>query len=109
MTHRIKEPALGNTELLLEQMLPHIVRDGERVAFLVDAGTGGKVIARIRVMIMRKRKSLEARGRKVKRFKLHTTVHPETHGGKRYDCIVAWKSINESHMMSEVLEDILKD
>lgn len=109
MTARIAEPNLYHTETLMTQVLQHIQHPGARVAFLCDAGDGDNVIQRIRVMISRKRKELKRRGKKVKEFRLHATVHKETHDGKRHDCIVMWKSVNEIHIMSEELEDMLSN
>lgn len=100
------DPNLDNTERLLEQILPGILTD-QRVGFLVPAGESGNVLARIRTMISRKRKKLLTNGVKPKRFELRSSVHPETHAGFRMECIVLWRHVGESHMMSETLEDLL--
>lgn len=105
MTLRIAEPNLFNTQGLLAQILPPLLHNGERVAFLCDPSEGKHVIARIRVMISRRRKGL----RKPKKFRLGSSVHTETHGGKRYDCVVLWVAINESHLLVEMLEDMLSE
>ncbi len=107
MTLRISEPNLWNTEVLLGQVLVPIFGDAGRVAFLCDPGTGKSIVQRMRMMMSRKRKNLRVNGRKVKQFRLHCSVHPETHEGKRHDCVVLWKSISETHLMSEDLEDVL--
>lgn len=106
MTIRIT-PNLDDTEKLLEQILLVIMKDGERVAFCVPAGSSYHVMQRIRVMISRKRKKMMQLGKRPKRFELKSTVHQETHDGLRYDCIVMWKRIAESHKMLETLEDLL--
>lgn len=106
MAIRIAEPALDDTRQLLVQVLGH-VQAGSRVAFLVDAGKGRDVVARLRTMISRQRGRLVAHGRRPKRFTLHSSIHPETHQGKRHDCIVLWKTVGDSHMLTETLEDIL--
>lgn len=106
MTTRI-EPDLTNTEDLLGKILTHIVEDGVRVMFLVPAGESFNVLARIRTMISRKRSSLQRRGVKPRHFRLHSSVHRETHDGIRYDAIVVWKQTSDSNMMLEHLEDLL--
>jgi hypothetical protein len=104
---RISEPALNHTETLLEQILLPILQSDARVRFLCDAGDGEAVAQRVRVMLSRKRKQLEQGGKKVKRFRLHSSIHPETHEGRRYDCIIMWCSVNETHIMTQELEDLL--
>jgi hypothetical protein len=106
---RIDNPELGNTERLLTQILPPLIQEEKRVRFLCDAGTGDAVAQRIRVMISRKRKALEARGGKPRRFRLHSSVHSETHEGKRFDCLILWHAINEMHIMTQELEDLLQN
>jgi hypothetical protein len=104
---RIDEPELDNTEKLLAQILLPILGSEARVRFLCDAGTGKDVTARLRVMLSRKRQKLEQRGKKQRKFRLHSSVHSETHDGKRFDCVVMWQTINEIHIMSQELEDLL--
>lgn len=104
---RIEEPALDKTEKLLEQVLLPILTQGARVRFLCLPSAGEPIVQRLRVMISRKRKEMERKGRKPKRFRLHSSVHPETHEGKRFDCVVLWKSVSEVHVMTQELEDML--
>lgn len=106
MTTRIS-PNLDDTKKMLEEILPLIMVDGERIAFLVPAGRSAHVLARIRVMISRKRKAMEARNRRPRKFTLASSVHPETHDGKRFDCIILWIEVTAIHLMSEKLEDLL--
>jgi len=107
---RIDAPALNHTETLLEQiLLPILTQDGARVRFLCDSGEGEAVAQRVRVMLSRKRKMLEQQQRKVKRFRLHSSIHSETHEGKRFDCVIMWRSVNETHLMTETLEDLLSN
>lgn len=107
MTVRIDSPNLSDTEALLAQVLEPIIRANEHVAFLCERGTGRDVVARIRVMISRKRKKMRARGKVPKVFQLCSTIHPETHDGKTYDCIVLYRRVNESHIMREELEGLM--
>lgn len=109
MTVRLTEPNIYNTETLLGQVLAPLVREDSRVMFLCDPSSGPAVVQRLRVMISRKRRELEKRGKNIRRFRLHCSIHPETHDGKRYDCVVMWKSVNEVHLMSEDLEDMLSN
>lgn len=106
MTKRIT-PNLDSTEEMLGVILLNIADVGERVAFIVPAGGARNVIARLRVMISRSRKSMYQRDKKPKRFTLRTTVHAETHGGTRYDCIVCWQERGDTHILAEELEDLL--
>jgi hypothetical protein len=99
-------PPLNDTKQLVGQILTHVLQ-GQRVAFIVPAGQAKNYLARIRTMISRKRKALEKRGTQPKRFTLHDSIHTETHGGTRYECIVMWRSVSDSHMMTEQLEDLL--
>lgn len=106
MTLRIAAPNLVDTQALLEQVLPHIVRD-ERVAFTVPAGTALKLLNRMRVMLSRRRKALQRRGKNPKQFILCSSVHPETHDGVRLECVVLWQQITERNQMAELLQDVL--
>lgn len=100
------EPDLSDTGKLIAAILP-IALQGERVAFYVDAGTAGNVLARIRTMLSRHRTNMRNRGRKVKEFMLRSSVHPETVNGSRKDCIIVWTMIHENHMMTELFDDMM--
>lgn len=99
-------PDLSKTEAMLTDILT-IIMSGERAAFLVPAGAGELILARIRTMISRKRRRLKSMGKKVKHFTLQSSIHPETHDGKRMDCIIVWRQVTVTHAMSEQLEDLL--
>lgn len=107
MATRINPP-LDNTEALVGELLTHVL-EGERVAFLVPAGTAFHIMARVRTMISRRRRRVLEANRKPKRFTLHHTCHAETHNGLRMDCIVVWKHVGESHMLTETLEDLISN
>lgn len=107
MAVRIPEPALDNTKELLAQILLVVIRDDERALFLCEAGTGESVIQRVRVMISRNRKELIRKGKRAKKFRLRSSIHPETHNGKRYDACVVWREVTGIHVMSEELEGFL--
>lgn len=101
-------PNLSDTEELLGQILTHVIPDPmARVSFLVPAGQGFNVCARIRTMISRKRKKISNEGKRPKRFQLNSSVHPETHEGMRMECVVIWQRINDSHGMLETVEEML--
>lgn len=106
---RIEQPSLDKTEKLLEQILIPVLQQDARVRFLCGPGEGEAVAQRVRVMLSRKRKQLEQQKRKLKRFRLHSSIHPETHDGKRHDCVIMWRSVNESHVMIQELEDLLSN
>lgn len=105
---RIDNPRLDHTEKLLEQVLIPILQQEARVRFLCLPSEGEPIVQRLRVMISRKRKSMESKGKKAKRFRLHSSIHSETHEGKRFDCVVLWKSVSELHVLTEELEDLLQ-
>lgn len=104
---QIPEPALDKTEQLLEQILIPILRKDARVRFLCPSGEGGAIAQRLRVMLSRKRRALEQKNRKPQRFRLHSSIHTETHEGRRYDCLIMWRSVSELHLMTQDLEDVL--
>jgi hypothetical protein len=106
---RIEQPALDKTERLLEQILLPILTQEARVRFLCDTGDGEAVAQRVRVMLSRKRKQLQSKGRKLRQFRLHSSIHTETHSGTHYDCVVMWRSVNETHLMTQELEDLLSN
>jgi hypothetical protein len=106
---RIEEPNLDNTEKLLEQILLPLIKHDSRVRFLCPANEGKAIAQRLRVMLSRKRKTLEARGKKPRRFRLHSEIYRETHHGIRYDCVVLWQSVNDVHMMTQDLEDLISN
>lgn len=103
----IPEPKLDKTEKLLEQILLPIVTQDARVRFLCPAGEAEAIAQRLRVMLSRKRKALEHAGKKLRRFRLHSSIHRETHDGYRVDCLIMWQSISDNHLMAQDLEDLL--
>ena len=109
MAVRLDSPPLDNTEKLLGEILKVILVQDKRVIFLCDHGQGEAVVARIRVMISRKRKDLERKGKRAKQFRLRDTVHRETHSGRRYDAVVLWRDITNQHIMREELEGMLSN
>lgn len=107
MAIRIEEPNIDHTETLLSQVLNLVLQDEVRAGFLCDSGTGHDIVQRLRTMLSRKRALLMRKGKKPRRFKLRATIHPETHNGKRFDCVIMWKQVEDFHTMTEALEDIL--
>ena len=104
---QIHEPALDRTETLLEQILIPILKEDARVRFLCPPSEAAPIAQRLRVMLSRKRRALEAKGKRPQRFRLHSSIHTETHEGKRYDCLIMWRSVSELHLMTQDLEDVL--
>lgn len=108
MTIRLNDPDLENTDKLIQQLLSLTRGTDARVEFLVPPGQARKVIARIRVMISRRRTVMAKRGKKIRRFRLNTEVYPWSDlTGNRREAIVAWESYGETHLYSEILEDLL--
>jgi hypothetical protein len=103
----IPDPQLGHTEKLLEQILIPILQRDARVRFLCPPGEGEAIAQRIRVMLSRKRKGLERQNKKPRRFRLHSSIHKETHDGVRKDCLIMWQSTSDLHLMTQDLEDVL--
>ena len=108
MTIRLAEPSLDNTNKLLAEVLTHVLQD-HYVLFLVDAGEGRNVVNRLRMQLSRQRKKLRDRGKKFKQFTLHSTIHPETHDGVRFDAIVMWKQQSLSQIAAQDIENLLAD
>jgi hypothetical protein len=80
---------------------------GERINFLCDAGLGEPILQRMRVKLSRVRKEMIRKGRRVKHFKMHSSVHPHTEGGKRFDSVIVWNSQSETQRTLETLEDLI--
>ena len=84
-------------------------KQGHRVQFLCDAGSGSAVVQRLRVALSRSRKRNEAAGKKLDLFTMHDSVHPYTTvDGKRHDCVVIWTNKTEQHRDRELLDDLLE-
>lgn len=99
---------IANTKQVCTTIMNHVLA-GERIAFLVGPSQGLHVVARIRVMLSRTRKEAARQGKRLKKFTLRMTVHPETHAGIRYDCIVCWTEVNLTHSLLETAEGLLAD
>jgi hypothetical protein len=97
---------VDNTPTLLRDILLHTMQ-GNRVMFLCESGRGNATIQRARVMLSRKRKELERQARKRGHFNLHSTIHPHTEGGKRFDAVVVWRTQSERHRLIESIEDMI--
>lgn len=108
MATRIDNLPVDNTKKLLLAIMPALNRD-ERVMFLVPAGDGKRLEARIRVMLSRARARLQLKAtKKMNHFKLHCTIHPHTERGIRYDAMVFWRAKNATHLAQELLDDMLE-
>lgn len=105
-TIRIEEPALDSTKELVQQVLI-ITSQGNHALFLTDPGSGNNVVARIRVMISRKREEAKRRRIRMRYFKIHHSVMRWTElDGTRKDCIIMWESRNDRHLVAELIEDL---
>lgn len=109
MAKRITPEDLFDTEKLVEEILVVVLRERERVAFLVKAGEAHNTCARIRTFISRTRRKMQSRGKRPKHFRLNSHWHPETHDGIRYDCIIMWHEVHAQNIMREELEDLMAD
>lgn len=105
MTVRLTDPPLDDTAKLLSEILLVVLKQDERVLFLCPAGEGPAILQRLRVMISRKRNAMRAQGRKAKEFRLRSTIHSETHNGKRFDACVCWVEVSITTQMRQILED----
>ena len=95
------------TKPLVGLLIRETSQPDSRVSFLVAAGDGKNIMQRVRVFISRGRKRMARAGKKQRLFSLHHTIHPETHNGKRMDCVVIWQTRGLRHEMREHLEDLL--
>jgi hypothetical protein len=102
-------PTLNNTEELLGQILQVVLPSEDRVVFLCPAGQADKILARVRVMVTRKRESVTRKGKKPKRFTLRSIVTPLTHEGKRCEQITIWRQVKDLDWMAEQLEDLMSN
>lgn len=107
MTLRLTETENLKTRELLERIL-RPAKDGVRVAFLCPPGRGPATMQCLRVDLSRLRQAREKAGKKNAKFTLRSSVHRETHEGKRMDCVVVWIERNHSHVIVESLEDLLE-
>lgn len=105
MTKRLIPTNINDTTILLGEILTETLTN--RIMFLTAPGEARNVIQRCRVMLSRVRKRLKQDGRRRKHFTLNHTIHPHTEHGKRYDCLVVWRSTHIVHSMSETLEDLV--
>jgi len=93
------------------ELVAHVLyaaRDGERVQFLVQAGTAAVIAQRMRVALSRSRTKNRNLGKKVKEFVLMCESYPFTKDGKRYDCIVMWTEQSIHHRKRELLDDLVE-
>lgn len=109
MAKRIDSPSLDNTKKLLSEILLITIGEGDRALFLCESGSGEAILQRLRMMLHRKRRDMERKGKPFKRFKLRSTIHHETHQGKRFDACVLWIESSVVDRMSEELERMLSN
>ena len=108
MTKWLESYNVFNTEELLGLILRGVLA-GDRVMFLCEPGSGKAVVQRNRVMLSRSRNRNKARGRKIKYFRLNSTIHPHTDkAGKRWDCVVMWAVQTQSNQFDELLDDLIQ-
>lgn len=105
MTTRLDCNVLDTKELL-GNILTQVI-GGRRCMFLCEPGQGAPTIQRARVMLSRVRKARRNKGKKMRHFQLHNTIHPHTEDGKRFDAVVVWEVVNPRHSMLESLEDLI--
>jgi hypothetical protein len=107
MTTRIAEPALEDTNKLLLQVLQQVLQD-ERVCFTCPAGESDAIVQRLRMQLSRHRQRMRARGKVIQEFTLHSSTHPETHSGIRYDCVVMWRVKSKVQQAELEMEKLLR-
>ena len=101
------EKVAATTGELLGAVLQIILPTDSRAKFFVPAGEGEIVLQRLRVKLSRKRKELQAKKKKIRHFHLSSSIHKETHDGKRLDCVILWRRVVPHHLMSQDLEDLM--
>lgn len=98
-------PDLDNTTQIVEMVLTHALQ-GKRVRMLVPAGQARKICQRVRTLVTRVRDRVRAQGKSPQLFKLLSTIHPETHSGVRFDCIIWYVERNNRHKLQHLLESM---
>lgn len=96
-------PDLEDTKQIAEMVLTHALK-GHRVRMLVPAGSSRLTCQRVRTLVTRIREKVRTRGKVPDMFKLLSTVHPETHDGHRFDCIIWRVERNTRHKLQSLLE-----
>ncbi len=106
----LDNPPLDSTQKLVYAVLEPILTTAKHIQFLAPAGEGDSIAQRMRVMISRKRKKLDAKGGKPKRFMLRSDIYNYTERGtgKRFDCVVMWVEMRGTDHMTQDLEDLLQ-
>lgn len=111
MAIRIEDPQLDNTRALLNQVFS-VVKQDQRAMFICPRGEGAAIVQRLRMGVSRARKKLERYRVRQQHFKLHHSIVPWTEvvdgfPGKRFDCVIIWRSRGIRHVMMEELEAML--
>lgn len=107
MTIRLVDPPIDNTGALLAEVLKITLGQRLPVLFLCPAGESEALLARLRMKLSRERHKAESKGKRITRFQLRSTVHPETHGGVRYDAIVCWTARSQYQQALSEVEQLL--
>lgn len=105
MSIRLPNDTYLDTRLLLGNILAHLNQD-EWVSFLTPAGEGAATIQRVRMLLSRVRKKMEAKGMPRKHFKMRQEIYPFTENGIRYDCVLVYRTKNRQHRIMEQLEEM---
>ena len=95
-----------NTAELLRDILLH-TQEGNRVMWLEEPTRGDPKMQAVRVRLSRLRADRKRKGKKMKHFTLHHSVHRHTEGGKRFDCVVVWRTKSDRHRLIEKLDDLV--
>lgn len=105
MSVRLANETYTDTKLLLGNILAHLNQD-EKVSFLTPAGEGAATIQRVRMLLSRVRKKMEAKGMPRKHFKMMQEIYPFTESGVRHDCVLVYRIKNRNHRIMEQLEEM---
>lgn len=98
-------PDLDDTKQITEMVLTHALK-GHRVRMLVPAGSSRMVCQRVRTLVTRIREKVRNHGQIPQMFKLLSSIHPETHEGIRFDCIIWHVERNTRHKLMSLLEQM---
>jgi hypothetical protein len=108
MAIRIPDTTVAkSTTDLLGAILQIILPSDSRAKFYVPAGEGHIMLQRVRVKLSRKRMAMQQAGKKIRHFHLSSSIHVETHNGKRLDCVILWRRVVPLHLMAQDFEDIM--
>lgn len=104
MKYELREIDDLETNTVCKLILSLTENYGTAVGILVPAGTGGNLMARVRVKITRLRDKMRTKtSRKIKSFKIHSRVQDHS---DEHDVLILWTSQSKRNVIAEAMEDV---